>query len=153
VATSLTITRDREAKFAFTAPFSDASVAILKRKGDSRINSAKDLQGMIVASQAGAPQIAVLKEYEASVLKPTTGHGVKEIKAFIDYNEAYAALAAHRVDAVVQSLPNLAPLVKTRGDTFEIVRRLARPPGTHGPEERMRIAPHWSNLSATALCS
>ncbi|SQC41434.1 ABC-type amino acid transport/signal transduction system protein [Klebsiella pneumoniae] len=28
---------------------------------------------MIVASQAGAPQIAVLKEYEASVLKPTTG--------------------------------------------------------------------------------
>jgi polar amino acid transport system substrate-binding protein len=41
-----------------TAPFSDASVAILKRKGDSRINSAKDLQGMIVASQAGAPQIA-----------------------------------------------------------------------------------------------
>jgi polar amino acid transport system substrate-binding protein len=64
----------------------------------------------------------VLKEYEASVLKPTTGHGVKEIKAFIDYNEAYAALAAHRVDAVVQSLPNLAPLVKTRGDTFEIVR-------------------------------
>ena len=122
VATSLTITRDREAKFAFTAPFSDASVAILKRKGDSRINSAKDLQGMIVASQAGAPQIVVLKEYEASVLKPTTGHGVKEIKAFIDYNEAYAALAAHRVDAVVQSLPNLAPLVKTRGDTFEIVR-------------------------------
>ncbi|MFK8074865.1 ABC transporter substrate-binding protein, partial [Klebsiella pneumoniae] len=37
-------------------------------------------------------------------------------------HEAYAALAAHRVDAVVQSLPNLAPLVKTRGDTFEIVR-------------------------------
>ncbi|MDF5745646.1 transporter substrate-binding domain-containing protein, partial [Klebsiella quasipneumoniae] len=99
-----------------------ASVAILKRKGDSRINSAKDLQGLIVASQAGAPQIAVLKEDEASVLKPTTGHGVKEINAFIDYNEAYAALAAHRVDAVVQSLPTLAPLVKTRGDTFEIVR-------------------------------
>ena len=109
---------------------------------------------MIVASRAGAPQIAVLKEYEASVLKPTTGHGVKEIKAFIDYNEAYAALAAHRVDAVVQSLPNLAPLVKTRGDTFEIVRPPFGPAtGTHGPEERMRIAPHWSNLSATALCS
>lgn len=66
VATSLTITRDREAKFAFTAPFSDASVAILKRKGDSRINSAKDLQGMIVASQAGAPQIAVLRKVRTS---------------------------------------------------------------------------------------
>lgn len=40
----------------------------------------------------------------------------------MDYNEAYAALASRRVDAVVQSLPNLAPLIKERGDIFEIVQ-------------------------------
>ncbi len=40
VATSLTITKARAESFAFTLPFSTASVAVLKRKGDARINSA-----------------------------------------------------------------------------------------------------------------
>ncbi|MDP1244319.1 transporter substrate-binding domain-containing protein, partial [Klebsiella pneumoniae] len=61
VATSLTITRDREGKFSFSAPFSVASVAILIRFGDSRIISATDLQGIFFACHAGAPHIAVLK--------------------------------------------------------------------------------------------
>lgn len=122
VATSLTITKERAEKFAFTVPFSTASVAVLKRNGDSRITTAKDMAGLIIGSQAGAPQIEVLKTYEKEVLIPETGKGVKEIKAFMDYNEAYAALASRRVDAVVQSLPNLAPLIKERGDVFEIVQ-------------------------------
>ncbi|EZI27819.1 MULTISPECIES: transporter substrate-binding domain-containing protein [Pseudomonas] len=128
VATSLTITKARAESFAFTLPFSTASVAVLKRKGDARINSAEDLIGMVVGSQAGAPQIDVLKEYERTVLQPTKNSGVKEIKAFMDYNEAYAALASRRVDAVVQSLPNLAPLIKERGDVFEIVQPPFGPP-------------------------
>lgn len=122
VATSLTITQARTESFAFTVPFATASVAVLKRKGDERIASAGDLVGKVVGSQSGAPQIEVLKAYESEVLKPQHGAGVKEIKAFMDYNEAYAALASRRVDAVVQSLPNLAPLVKERADVFEIVQ-------------------------------
>ena len=122
VATSLTITQARTESFAFTVPFATASVAVLKRKGDERIVSAGDLVGKVVGSQSGAPQIEVLKAYENEVLKPQHGAGVKEIKAFMDYNEAYAALASRRVDAVVQSLPNLAPLVKERADVFEIVQ-------------------------------
>ncbi|WP_372965930.1 transporter substrate-binding domain-containing protein [Marinobacter sp.] len=122
VATSLTITRERADKFGFTVPFSTASVAVLKRTGDDRINSALDLVGLVVGSQSGAPQVQVLKDYEQQVLIPEKGQGVKEIKAFMDYNEAYAALASRRVDAVIQSLPNLAPLVKARGDVFEVVQ-------------------------------
>ncbi len=37
------------------------------------------------------------------------------------YDEAYADLAAGRTDAVAQSLPNLASLVKTRPDVYEII--------------------------------
>ena len=122
VATSLTITQARTESFAFTVPFATASVAVLKRKGDKRIGSAEDLVGKVVGSQSGAPQIEVLKAYENEVLKPQHGAGVKEIKAFMDYNEAYAALASRRVDAVVQSLPNLAPLIRERADVFEIVQ-------------------------------
>lgn len=122
VATSLTITRERAEKFAFTVPFSTASVTVLKRAGDDRIHSALDLAGLVVGSQSGAPQVQVLRDYEQAVLIPEKGEGVKEIKTFMDYNEAYAALASRRVDAVVQSLPNLAPLVRERGDVFEIIQ-------------------------------
>jgi polar amino acid transport system substrate-binding protein len=121
VATSLTITDARARNYAFTLPISTASVTVLKRKGDQRIKSAEDMAGMIVGSQSGAPQVAVLREFEKSVLIPK-GKSVKEIKEFMDYNEAYAALAARRVDAVVQALPNLAPLIKERPDVFEIVQ-------------------------------
>lgn len=121
VATSLTITQARARKYAFTLPISTASVTVLKRKGDTRIHSAEDLAGMVVGSQSGAPQIAVVRDYEKAVLAPR-GKSLKELKEFMDYNEAYAALAAKRVDAVVQSLPNLAPLVKERPDVFEIVQ-------------------------------
>lgn len=121
VATSLTITEARAKKYAFTLPISTASVTVLKRKGDNRIHSAEDLAGMVVGSQSGAPQIAVVRDYEKAVLAPK-GKSIKEIKEFMDYNEAYAALASKRVDAVVQSLPNLAPLVKERPDVFEIIQ-------------------------------
>jgi polar amino acid transport system substrate-binding protein len=121
VATSLTITEARARNYAFTLPISTASVTVLKRKGDPRIKSAEDMAGMVVGSQSGAPQVTVLREFEKSVLIPK-GKSVKEIKEFMDYNEAYAALAARRVDAVVQALPNLAPLIKERPDVFEIVQ-------------------------------
>ncbi len=121
VATSLTINKERAAKFAFTLPFSTASVAVLKRAGDDRINSAEDMAGLVIGGQSGAAQSAVLRTYNTEVLIPN-GQGIKEFKEFMDYNEAYAALASRRVDAVVQSLPNLAPLIKERGDIFEIVQ-------------------------------
>lgn len=121
VATSLTITEARARNYAFTLPISTANVTVLKRKGDTRINSAEDMAGMVVGSQSGAPQVKVLRDFEKSVLAPK-GKSVKEVKEFMDYNEAYAALASRRVDAVVQSLPNLAPLVKERPDIFEIVQ-------------------------------
>jgi polar amino acid transport system substrate-binding protein len=127
VVTSLTITEARAKNYAFTLPISTASVTVLKRKGDTRINSAEDMAGMVVGSQSGAPQVTVLRDFEKAVLAPK-GKSVKEIKEFMDYNEAYAALASRRVDAVVQSLPNLAPLVKERPDIFEIVQPAFGPP-------------------------
>lgn len=121
VATSLTITEARAKNYAFTLPISTATVTVLKRKGDGRIKNAEDMAGMVVGSQSGAPQVAVLRDFEKKVLVPQ-GKAVKEVKEFMDYNEAYVALASRRVDAVIQSLPNLAPLVKERPDVFEIVQ-------------------------------
>lgn len=122
VATSLTITKARAANYAFTYPISTASVAILKRKGDNSIQSPQDMVGKIAGTQAGSPQLEILKQYETKTLLPTVGKGIKAIQEFTDYNEAYAALAAHRVDFVPQAVPNLAPVVKERPELFEIVQ-------------------------------
>lgn len=122
VATSLTITKARAANYAFTYPISTASVAILKRKGDDSIKSPLDMVGKIAGTQAGSPQVDILKDYAEKTLIPKTGKSVKGIQEFTDYNEAYAALAAHRVDFVPQAIPNLAPVVKERPELFEIVQ-------------------------------
>jgi polar amino acid transport system substrate-binding protein len=121
VAASLTITKARDAKYAFTMPFSTAAVTYVKRTGDDSIKSAEDLVGKKVGIQAGAaPYFSAVEGLEKDVLKPKFGKGVGELVEFIGNDEAYAALASRRVDAVVNSLPNLAPLVKERPETFSI---------------------------------
>jgi len=122
VITSLTITKARAAKYTFTYPVSSATVALLKRKGDERIKSPLDMAGMKLGGQTGSPQVKIVRDYEKSVLIPQKGKGVSDITEFTDYNEAYAALASNRVDAVPQAIPNLAPIIKARPDLFEIVK-------------------------------
>lgn len=121
VATSLTVTKKRIENYAFTYPISTASVAILKRKGDSRIMKPEDMAGMVIGSQAGSAQLGVIDAFEKSTLLPN-GDGYKSVKEFTDYNEAYAALASRRVDVVPQALPNLAPIIKARPGLFEIIQ-------------------------------
>jgi polar amino acid transport system substrate-binding protein len=121
VAASLTITQARDAKYAFTMPFSTAAVTYVKRTRDDSIKSAEDLVGKKVGIQAGAtPYFNAVDGLEKDVLKPKFGKGIGKLVEFIGNDEAYAALAAGRVDAVVNSLPNLAPLVKERPETFSI---------------------------------
>ncbi|WP_409421913.1 transporter substrate-binding domain-containing protein [Pseudaeromonas sp. ZJS20] len=121
VATSLMITQKRMDNYAFTNPIADASVAILKRANDDSIQKPEDMAGKVIGVQAGSEQLTAVKTFEEQVLKPQ-GKGVKAIKEFTDYNEAYAALASRRVDIVPQAIPNLAPIVKKRGDIFAIVQ-------------------------------
>lgn len=129
VCTSLTITKERAAKYAFTLPFSTAALTIVKRAGDDSIKSGEDMAGRIIGIQAGAaPYFTALKDYEKEVLIPKYGKGVAELQEFISSDDAYAALAGKRVDAVINTVPNLAPLVKERPDVFEIVMPPFGPP-------------------------
>lgn len=121
VATSLTVTQSRAEHYAFTYPISTASVAILKRKGDTRITVPEDMSGKVIGAQAGSAQLGVINAFEKQVIK-AKGEGYKALKEFTDYNEAYAALASRRVDVVPQAIPNLAPIIKKRPDMFEIVQ-------------------------------
>jgi polar amino acid transport system substrate-binding protein len=127
VITSVTMTRERMGKFAFTSPVAEATVALVKRKADTSISKPEDIAGKVVGSHAGSAQLQVLKDYNAQLIK-NNQKGVVEIKEYVDFNEAYSDLAAGRIQAVAHALVNLAQLIKERGDVYALV------PTTIGPK-------------------
>ena len=119
VITSVTVTKERYEKYALSLPIADATMALVKRKGDDSIKAPEDIAGHTVGSQAGSAQLQALQAFAEGL--SDAGEGVKEIKTYVDFNEAYADLAARRISAVCNSLPNLLELVRTRPDVFELV--------------------------------
>lgn len=118
--TSLFVTKERADKFAFTLPIADATVALLRRKNDGALSKPEDIRGRIVGSQAGSGMLKTLQAYD-NKLKESGKPGVKEIKQYVSMDEAYADLAAGRLDAVAQALSNLGGIIKSRPDTFAVV--------------------------------
>jgi polar amino acid transport system substrate-binding protein len=120
VITAVTVTKPRMKRYALSLPIADATQALVKRKGDDRINKPEDVEGLVIGSQIGSAPLEALKSFDER-LKAAGGEGIKEIKTYVDYNEAYADLAAGRVDAVNNGLPNLQYLAQERPDVFEVV--------------------------------
>jgi polar amino acid transport system substrate-binding protein len=119
VVTSVTATRERYDTYHLSAPIADATMAVLKRKGDAAIAKPEDVAGKPVGSQVGSAQLKAL-EVLAADLK-AKGTPVSGISTYTDFGEAYADLAAGRIRAVVNSLPNLLEAQRQRPDVFEVV--------------------------------
>ena len=111
----VTITKERMKHYAFTVPIADATAALMKRADDKSIMKPEDIAGKTVGGQKGTSQVAQLKEFGAKLPKPV------EVKEYVDNNQSYADLAAGRIDAAVNSLPNLAYVAQQRSDTFAMV--------------------------------
>jgi polar amino acid transport system substrate-binding protein len=115
VAGPATITKARMEHYRFTPPIAEATVALLKRKGDASVTKPEDIAGKTVGEGKATSQLAQTKAYGDKL-----PGGIK-IKEYVGYNEAYADLAAGRVVAVGNSLPNIAFVAKQKPDTFEVV--------------------------------
>jgi polar amino acid transport system substrate-binding protein len=115
VIAPVTITKERMKRYAFTVPIADATAALMKRADDKSIAKPEDIAGKTVGGQKGTSQVAQLKEFAAKLPKPV------EVKEYVDNNQSYADLAAGRIDASVNSLPNLAYAAAQRPDTFAVV--------------------------------
>jgi polar amino acid transport system substrate-binding protein len=111
----VTITKERMKHYAFTAPIADATAALMKRADDKSIMKPEDIAGKTVGGQKGTSQVAQLKAFAAKLPKPV------EVKEYVDNNQASADLAAGRIDATVNSLPNLAYAAQQRSDAFAVV--------------------------------
>lgn len=119
VVTSVTVTKERYDAYHLSLPIADATMAVLKRKGDDSINRAEDVAGKVVGSQAGSAQLQALEALAAEL--EAAGTPVADIRTYVDFGEAYADLAAGRLAAVVNSLPNQLEAARQRPDVFEVV--------------------------------
>lgn len=120
IITSVTVNKQRYDTYRLSLPIADASFAFVKRKGDDSLNDPADLSGKVVGTQAGSAQLAGTETYSKQ-LEEQGKAPISGIQTYVDFNEAYADLAAGRTDAVVNSLPNLLYLQTQRGDVFEAV--------------------------------
>ncbi len=118
VVTSVTVTPERMKAYHLSAPIADATMALLKRKGDATITKPEDIAGKAVGSQAGSAQLAALETFAATL---EDKGGPVTVSTYTDFSEAYADLGAGRIQAVVNSLPNLLEAARQRPDVFEVV--------------------------------
>jgi len=117
VAGPATITRARAERYRFSVPVAEATVALLKRSNDSSITKPEDIAGKQLG---GATATAQLAQFQAFVARlPGTTPPIREYQSF---SEAYADLAAGRVAAVANSLPNIAYVAKQRPNVFSVVQ-------------------------------
>lgn len=115
VAGPATITKARMEHYRFSMPIAEASVALLKRKGDTSVTKPADIAGKAVGAGKATSQLAQLKAFGDTL------PGKVDAREYVGFNEAYADLAAGRIVAVGNSLPNIAFVAKQRPDTFEVV--------------------------------
>ncbi|TBW41044.1 transporter substrate-binding domain-containing protein [Siculibacillus lacustris] len=114
VAGPATITKKRLERYKFSPPIAEATVAILKKKGDASITKPEDIAGKATGAGKATVQLSLLQD----LVKKLPKQG--EVKEYVGFNEAYADLAAGRIAAVANSLPNIAFVAQTSG-AFEVV--------------------------------
>lgn len=131
VVTSVTVNKARFEQFAFTVPIAESTVALLKRGNDDSISSLSDLNGKVVGSQSGSGQLQILQAYDQK-LKDAGQPGLKAIRQYVSFDEAYADLALGRLDGVAQSLSNLGPLIKSRPGVFTTLSDILGPQTYYG---------------------
>lgn len=118
VATSVGINAERAKKYAYTRPTGSFDNVIVVRKGDDRVKSPADLNGLIVATQLASSVQPVLDAHNAELKAKGGGYG--ELKLFTAFPETHIALASGQVDVIVIASPSAAVLMKNVPDTYQV---------------------------------
>jgi polar amino acid transport system substrate-binding protein len=97
-------------------------MAYVKRTGDDRIKSIKDLSGMTLGVQQGGASFQVLPDLEAAL--KTTGGKLGTIVQYGNFSEAYQDLVNKRLDAVIHNIVSLSTLTSEKPKQFELGPRV-----------------------------
>jgi polar amino acid transport system substrate-binding protein len=119
IASAMTMYDEPTRKFAFTMPLAEATISVVKRKGDDRIKSVADLDGKTISTQLGTGAEKVLRELNGK-LKADSKAGF-EIMPSTSSPEAFLALANNQSDAAASMLPTILTLMQRRPGVYEVV--------------------------------
>jgi polar amino acid transport system substrate-binding protein len=122
IMSSMSYTKERLERVAFSIPYAEASQSLLVRAADAgKIKGMPDLNGRVVAVKLGSPG-QILQDKINAGLKAAGGTGFKEVRTFDDHPSAYVALAQNRVDGVLNTLATLAMVLKDAPGKYAIVK-------------------------------
>lgn len=96
VIAPVTVTPERLERYSFTPPIADATVALVKAAGNDEMQKPEDIAGGTVGVQQGTAQFRQLEAYGETL-------GGITVREYGTTDEAYADLAAGRLDAVAGS--------------------------------------------------
>ena len=114
-----TISDQRAQQLYFTMPIAEATHYYMKRKGDARIQSIKDLSGLTIGTQQGSSIHQRLPEVDA-LLQKTGGK----------LGKVYQDLANGRIDYVLNSVIAISDVLRKRPGEFELGQAVV-PVGYH----------------------
>lgn len=123
--TAILVTAERMKVLDFASPVAASVDYYLKRKGDTKITSIKDLSGKPLGVEAGSAMLKMLPQLE-DMLKATGGK-LGKIVQYQGYPEAYQDLTVGRVDYVVNTYLSLQSVAKAQPTIFELGEAVSKP--------------------------
>ncbi|HEX9771467.1 MAG TPA: transporter substrate-binding domain-containing protein [Kiloniellales bacterium] len=124
VCTALIMNIDRTSKYAFTMPVAVAPVALLKRKGDTKVTSVEDLSGLKIGGPVPpSGPMNVFADYNEGL----GDKAAAEVVHFQSAPDAFLALANGQVDAAVETTLTLREMMRKQPDVFEIAGTIGTP--------------------------
>lgn len=120
--TAAVITDERAKSLAFTRPIAESTMAYVKRTGDDRIKTLKDLSGKTLGAQQGGASFQVMPELETDLKK--SGGKLGQVVQYGNFSEAYQDLINKRLDAVVNNIVSLSTLTSEKPKQFELGQRV-----------------------------
>jgi polar amino acid transport system substrate-binding protein len=115
VAGPIIETKARQERYHFVLPIAEATVALMVGAKDDSIKKPEDIAGKTVGAGKGSAQLEELKAFAATLPEKVT------IREYVDNNQAYADLAAKRIVAVANSLPNISYVAAERSNLYKVI--------------------------------
>jgi polar amino acid transport system substrate-binding protein len=116
VAGPIIVTKARKERYHFVMPIAEATVALMVGAKDDTIKKPEDISGKTVGAGKGSAQLEELKTFAATLPEKVT------IREYVDNNQAYADLAAKRIVAVANSLPNISYVAAEKSNLYKVVQ-------------------------------
>jgi len=116
VAGPIIVTQARKDRYHFMLPIAEATVSLMAGAKDDSIQKPEDISGKTVGAGKGSAQLEELKAFAEKLPAKVT------IKEYVDNNQAYADLAAKRIVAVANSLPNISYVAAQKSNLYKVVQ-------------------------------